>query len=109
MRPLCRYCGKPLPKRTTSRYLSKDQPAWNREDCQHMTNEKVITVRYGLPGYTNRVRMFTTWDERSYESVYGQGFFCTLRCASNFAGVFARLGHGTSAYYEALEKQEKRP
>jgi hypothetical protein len=110
--PLCRCCGKPLPKKVTTHYPPKgahffDGPM-SKEDCQALSNETVVSVAYHHNGRSDgvrQVRRFGTWDGESYDSVYGQGFFCTLRCAADFAAAFARRGDSTAAYVAALTKQ----
>jgi hypothetical protein len=117
--PLCRYCGKPLAKRTSSHYVKNDKygepfidSPKTKADCQKLTNETVISVAYHKRlrdgSGARHVWHYSTWDGESYESVYGAGFFCTQVCAVHFANLHAKEGQSTSVYVAALMKQREK-
>jgi hypothetical protein len=114
VRPLCRYCGKPLAKLTVSHWITANDPdpPIDKAECQQRAGDRqVISVRYGglWRGHEDirKVRVYTTWDGESYESVYGAGFFDTQTCATHFANLHARDGRSTSVYVAALVKQSE--
>ena len=115
--PKCRHCGKPIRKRTTMHIFDSHcgdiayfkvhdprlRPA-NKADCQALTNETVVSVRYhdqwrDGEKIGRRLSSFTTWDGESYVDP----FFCNGTCALNFAYMCARAGIGRKA-----AKQEER-
>ncbi len=106
--PLCRYCGAPIAKQTTSVVFpygtdGKSRPV-DREAAQRVINERIISLRYtGSPGDSDR-RVFSVnvWDGESYEDE----FFCKLIHAEHFARLYARAGKVTVAYNEAWAKQQ---
>lgn len=114
--PLCRCCGKPIPRFTRTIYVvgpnsvqTKDVvvgPLYSKEDCQRHTNHRVVSVRYDDarhddPDQRRKVWRFTTWDGVSYEDE----FFCKGTCATRFAYVMAHAGHCTVAYKNALAQR----
>jgi hypothetical protein len=109
-RPLCRYCGKPIPKRTTSLIFGQstisnsdywktiDAKPVTREDAQRHSNLPLVSVRYH--DYPSRhVTSASTWDGESYVDEY----FCNGDHAKRFAYVMARNGDSTKAYAEAMK------
>lgn len=92
-RPLCRYCGAPIAKQTSTHY--PNNPHWRPgpdsprtwADCQQLTNERVVSVRYFGTGADRHVQRYTTWDGASYVSPY----FCRDEHAKRFAHVVCDL------------------
>jgi hypothetical protein len=124
-RPLCRYCGKPLPKATERFWCYLTEPTHigsrkdyvvgtfrNKEALQRVTNREITSVTYHLNnehhrerGLAGTISSFSTWDGESYLSVYGAGFFCANTCAIHFANYFARRGEVMLAWLEASRDQ----
>ncbi len=106
--PLCRCCGKPIPKKTIVHYFgkraSKNYGWWvdhtqfpgDKAEVQRLTNQRVIRM-----GKTRDGQIFkaTVWDGESYVSRY----FCKDQCARAF-GYFAldHPGYETAAYAAAV-------
>jgi hypothetical protein len=111
-RPLCRLCGKPVPK-VTDRLLFGQSPRdcerftgyrvarpSNKEAAQRYANGQILAVRYGTmatgaaaPGgghFNERVPRYvesaTYWDGESYRDEH----FCSDPCAVRF-GYFAAV------------------
>lgn len=125
-RPLCRCCGKPIPKRTVAYtvYLTAEKaeevnrwhancghqwsravagPLHNKAECQAKVNGQVVSVSYGGRSEggqidKRRVGHFTVWDGESY----ADEFFCKGSCATRFAYVMARAGRCTNLYSQAV-------
>ncbi len=119
MNPLCRYCGKPIAKRTDLHWVrdadSMTQggvtkyvlgPLYSKTDCQRHVNQQVVSVSYMPRKGERRVVSFTTWDGESYVDRY----FHNGTCARDFAYLIAhaRPDLSTSAYNEAVAKQRER-
>ena len=114
--PLCRYCGKAIAKYTTTHFIDrKDQQLTSKADCQKLTNEKVVSVRYGpryqpdshLLDYQHQdiVWAYSTWDGESY----ADEFFCNGTHAKDFGYAAARWENGRlamPAYHQALKQKE---
>lgn len=117
--PLCRYCGKPIPKRTTTVHFEKTQQdvdkhpmmKWwryvvgqptNKAEAQRLVNEPIVSIRrhYADP---NLIASVGIWDGESYVDP----FFCNGQHAKDFAYVIARdkPGLGTNSWAEAINKQ----
>jgi hypothetical protein len=114
--PLCRYCGKPIPKATRVvwlhprpltdheeedggamwRHVSVEELPCNLAECQRLTNQQILQVRYGTKG---SITHFHEWDGKSYKDQY----FCKGDCAKRFGYVAARRGEYTTAYEKASE------
>lgn len=110
--PLCRFCGKPIAKRTIRHYFGKrpdycrrsdwsvdhvEQPA-TMADAQRLINEQIVSVR------RDRRRMISdvgAWDGESYVDE----FFCKGECARRFGYAMARNEQGFAAqpYWDALK------
>lgn len=113
MRPLCRYCGRPIAKRTTAVYFGMgdtraDEYSQNRTErpatkaeAQRLLNLEIAAVRRSADG--GYVRQVTVWDGESYASRY----FCTGEHAKRFAAVMAKAGHCTKAYNDALKEEQR--
>ena len=118
--PLCRYCGKPIKKHTSTVYFVKERSALMRDsvhtrhivgspttkaEAQRMVNEQIVSVRRGTmyqldPAIVGQVSL---WDGVSYEDE----FFCNGTHAQRFAYVMARTGQATVAYADATKKTNK--
>jgi hypothetical protein len=129
MGPLCRYCGKPIAKRTrlvnvdhaetdqrqyhdhtefwTHVYVTDETWPKNKADCQKLTNRQVVAVKYGAhvrgDYYEHRVRAFSDWDGESYDDP----FFCNGDHAKRLGYLMADGGHCTKKYNEALRTQQE--
>lgn len=116
--PLCRYCGKPIAKYTTSAYFGvgpvsstiREFPR-DKAEAQRFVNGRIIAVKYwrggdnfvratGFPDH-DFVSAASLWDGESYVDE----FFCTQNDARRFAYLFAREGKVTTAYNKAAMKQ----
>lgn len=105
--PLCLWCGKRIPKYTTShnvitpamwqtsfadRYESLPK---TMADCQKLTNERVVSVDYQYEQDANYdrtgrrvIHSYSTWDGESYQDE----FFCNGDHAKSFG--YAAAHHG---------------
>jgi hypothetical protein len=116
--PLCRYCGKKIPKYTTTTYFgSIGRPSiggrlphfpHDKAEAQKLVNEKIVSVRYSrytpsqyvsLPSEPEHdyINWVGTWDGETY----WDEFFCRQPCAVNFAYTCVRAGHHSKAYAKA--------
>jgi hypothetical protein len=113
-RPLCVYCGKPIPKLTTtvwvgsasdkikhqdsswSRYVYPEEPLRSIAECRRLSNQQVISLHYGFGGTVSR---FAEWD--------GQTYWCASQpcCSGTCAVKFARAAH--KAGYRLLQPGEQ--
>jgi hypothetical protein len=104
--PLCRWCGKPIPKWTRNLYFGQsprsdafsrsfaEKPA-NREDAQRLVNEKIVSVRYwDTPDEPRHVHMASSWDGESYTDQ----FFHSADCARAMGYAAAHNGWTAEAY-----------
>ena len=119
--PLCRYCGKPIAKKTKTVWFGRDSgtpslagyisnrpefPA-SRDEAQRLIgNLTVVSVRWsrGDDYYAKKaghdfIWQVTTWDGLSYASPY----FCSGEHARSFGILMAKGGHCTTAYTKAKE------
>ena len=134
--PFCRWCGKAIPKRTTYvavndptstarpadsefwRHIYPEQRPTSKDECQKLTNEKVVSVHYDyaeqnwIGEYPNRklvesgarkVRDFRTWDGESYIDE----FFCNGQHANWFGYAAAAKGLAMPKYNEAVRKKRE--
>ena len=110
--PHCRYCGKPIPKYTNTHFFSwtDDAAPLSLADCQQLTNQQVVSVRYG-PSYRNgqctgrQIRVYSTWDGESYRDQ----FFCNDNHAKLFGYAAARWNDGhlsMGAYRKAMAQYQ---
>jgi hypothetical protein len=127
--PLCRACGKPIAKYTTtayvvpelderyhrnnsySRYIYANPPLVSKADCQRVSNQQVMSIKYTIdtdahfepiPG-SRHVHLFTEWDGESYTDE----FFCSGACAQDFGRMAARSGKIQSvAYVDAIKRRK---
>lgn len=108
--PYCRYCSRPIKKRTrtvflrvpdpNAKYANTDSEFWRtveveklpqtREECQKLTNRKVVSIRRWQDG----IHSFTDWDGESYDDE----FFCTTTCAQGLGYAAAREGWATKRW-----------
>lgn len=127
--PLCRYCGKPIAKRSRVVYLTLKITEYNRNhgdsivykevpefpkskaECQKITNRQVISVSWASvhnseTDTTTRpyINKFYDWDGESYIDE----FFCNGDHAKRFGYLMARGEHYTTAYADAFRKQHEK-
>lgn len=115
--PFCRYCGKPIPKRTDTVYFGRklhglaEFPKTTAE-ARRLVNGTVISCRWsryepggfkmqGEPDH-DYVAWVGVWDGESYEDE----FFCTQVDARRFAYLYAREGQATVAYNKAVMRAD---
>lgn len=121
--PLCRYCGGPIRKWTKTVWLRVPKPGdvapgyievealpQTKAEVQKLTNAKVMSVCRAtrFDSATDKavdigINRFTTWDGETYVD----DFFCSGIHARWFAEVFARAGHCTTSYADAVKKKVK--
>lgn len=126
VRPLCRYCGKPIAKRTTKvyiveeldprfhksgefiRYIASPERVRDKAGCKRLTNNEVTAVSYwqkmenGEPCGERYITSFSEWDGESYDDE----FFCSGDDAKRF-GYFAVINGNvqTNSYVKAKKTQ----
>lgn len=120
--PLCRYCGKAIPKRTVALMCYAEPPRTEyldhrsgqmrpiavsrhrvgvfrtKAELQKVVNEEVVSVRKHPDGTIN---FASTWDGQSYVSEY----FCNGKHATLFAYVMAKAGEATTSYAKAIAER----
>lgn len=117
--PLCRYCGKPIAKRTTRVRIDFDQRAaiTSKADAQRLTNLQVTSLNYEQGGsdtigsarkrksmgIARRLSSYSTWDRETYEDE----FFCNGLHAQAFGRLICKKGYfvTTTAYSDALARR----
>lgn len=124
--PLCRYCGKPIAKRTTTVLVRAEQhpndqitASWCRyvyvgsnpprtiDDCRKLSNRIVVSVKRGKHWVDNYDRLeknetigeFTEWDGESFVDE----FFCRGECARGFGYMAAKTGMQSVAHEKAAK------
>ena len=105
----CRNCGKTIRKATTHVYIRKEPTQYTTTstsrfikhvyvgdalpraaaDLAHLTNERVVAVRYSSAN-AGTVSDFHTWDGKTYLPCFS--YFCTNRCAGLFGKRCAERG-----------------
>ncbi len=122
--PLCRYCGKPIRKRTTIVYVVPKLNQYHRSgsmqryvegvanslaDCRRFTNQQITSISYSplVDAYFEKtgerlVEKFYEWDGESYADPY----FCSGSCAQAFGYLMAKGGHCTRTFNEAMRNSE---
>jgi len=107
--PRCRWCGRPLRKRTRKtnvhvrrpdftrtlsngqfwRDIEVDEPLRTIEDAQRVTDRPIVHVKMfaELDG-SKSIAWIHDWDGTSYETRYD--FFCTNNCAAQMGRSAAR-------------------
>jgi hypothetical protein len=121
LQPLCRYCGKPIGKRTKtimfgcfeqetrdSQWLAtRHEKPTSREEVQRLTNQSLVSVRYVREYEGERyIHQASVWDGSSYKDDY----FCTTDHAQAFAYAVVQSPDNkltTQAYTKALAAQQK--
>ena len=116
MQPRCRYCAKPIRKKTTTHWFGR--PSTNlksfikthiekpktREEAQRLINEKIVSVGYWTdavhPEIGRYIDKVSTWDGESYVDQ----FFCSNLCAQKLGYLMAKKGNATKLYWESTEK-----
>jgi hypothetical protein len=118
--PLCRYCGRAIAKRTTTRRFrpaaarpagstiyEKDMidaaPASKAEAQKHF-NQQVVSVRWERGHRSEKlgyeyVDQVGLWDGESYDNA----FFCSNAHAIAFAYACATAGYTTKRYCQAVD------
>lgn len=104
--PLCRYCGKPIPKETEVIHFRGDrEPPRTREEAQRLTNRPIISIAYDAYEGVRYVQRISTWDGESYID----DFFCKGEHALRY-GYFAVKNDPdlrTQAWVDAVRRQEQ--
>lgn len=113
--PLCRCCGKPIPKHTETVFVRDPGcpehqmvpgavagPLHSKDECRERTSQIVINVRFFADHvkYRRRVSYFTTWDGVSY----ADQFFCSGPCRDLFAYACASDGRCLPPYNAAMRR-----
>lgn len=119
--PLCRYCGKPIGKRTKtimfgcveqetrdSEWLAtRSEKPVNREEVQRLVNQTLVSVRYTQEYEGDRyIHQANVWDGSSYKDDY----FCSTDHAQAFAYAVVQSPDNkltTQAYSNARVAQTK--
>lgn len=123
MRPLCRYCGKQIAKRTTTWMFGRSEDRRNtyikssaakprsKEEVAKITNMQLVRVRWTKEGeYATEkaghvfIYQASVWDGESYDDPY----FCNGEHARNFGYLMARAGHATMSYQDSNERALKK-
>jgi hypothetical protein len=130
--PLCRYCGKKIPKYTQTYYCYDEEPRrevvnhrtggvmkvfvpnhivgrfFSKADVQVATNLIITSVKYSTHEKPKPVYSFSAWDGETYVDQY----FCNGEHARNFGYACAALTQdggpkiAMPAYWDAVEKQK---
>lgn len=121
--PLCRYCGKPIAKKTRSVFFGDDfatharpddmftyraERPRSKEEAQRLLNHQVVSVKWARgeeyaakqAGF-DHITHATTWDGESYVDPY----FCNGTHAKAFAYLHAKAGAATTTYTAANAKR----
>jgi hypothetical protein len=112
--PLCRFCGVPIRKKTTTVYFKTGGQDWQRGDNEHwryltvrempktqaqcqrlVGNGKVMSVRKTYDG--KAISYCSVWDGAAYVDL----FFCNGDHAKQFGYAAAQAGHAMPAYNKA--------
>jgi hypothetical protein len=126
----CRYCAKPIPKRTQTTFFGSSQKTssskwWsyreempcNKDEAQALLDQPIVSVKWFRteppkdgyvrgsydPGF-DYISQVTTWDGESYADKY----FCKGFCAQNLGYMAARQNLATDDYNNAVERDNKR-
>ena len=119
LKPLCKVCGKPVPKRMTHHSfgasavrLADQHEFWRahaetpktKAEAQRLVgNQPIASLQrnYGGEGFSSA----STWDGESY---LWQGHFHAQGCAAEFGLAMAKLfpDHAMPAYREAVAAQK---
>jgi hypothetical protein len=114
-RPRCAYCNKLAPKLCTTVYVRSGTESvgkdgrWHRyayvpvtlhsiHDCQQLSNQEVLSVRYG---YGNTVARFSEWDGESYW--LPKSPCCTVECLQRYAQACHAAGYQIVRTHNAEE------
>lgn len=126
--PFCRWCGKPIPKRTAWKILETnpenmkyipdskvlvERLPQTKTEAQALFNERVLSVkRHKFYEYANDstvdkgIDQVTLWDGETYVDKY----FCSRTTCAVSMGYSAAVEHsfGTKAYRDAVAAAEKK-
>ena len=118
--PLCRYCGKPIAKRTESVNFN-ERPSrpdlrgikpLSRAEAQRLVNGKIVSVRWTVPKRLERGEFEPTGEPRFISQVglwdgesYVDEFFCNGDHAKSFGYSAAQKGMVTAAWQAATLKR----
>lgn len=120
--PLCRYCGKPIGKRTKtimfgcveqesldSEWLAfRYEKPRSREEVQRLVNQSLVSVRHVRdPEGDRHIHQASVWDGVSYKDDY----FCSSDHAQDFAYAVVRSPDNkltTQAYRDARDAQAQK-
>lgn len=111
--PLCRTCGKPIPKKTVRHwfgrsayrnegfYVDHPEKPHSKAEVQRLTNDQVVSIRKYSTG---EIYAAGTWDGESYVSEY----FCTDGCARSYGYFAVRCAPElrTKSYADAAAAQD---
>lgn len=123
IRPHCRYCGKPIAKRTTNvrfvdelkSHMKGDQftsyvvgMPQTKAEAQRLVNQQIVSVKrsgnpWGRDPQAEYITEAGVWDGESYVDPY----FCNGAHAKDFAYMVARDRPtiATKDYFEAIRKE----
>lgn len=123
--PLCRACGKPIPKHTNkvsfgetySKRFQNTRPV-SIEEARKLVNTQIVARRWTTPtrleqgeyvptGEPRFISEISTWDRESYIDE----FFCKGACAQSYAYMCVSSPNNkakSAAYSNALDRQAKR-
>lgn len=120
MGPLCKCCGKPVPKRMVTHNfgVTRDRsssPWWrhhpekplSRDELQRLVNGEIVSLKMSWRGESPRyIESANVWDGESY--VWG-GHFHAQGCAATFGQSMAELfpDYTMSAYKAAMAKRKE--
>lgn len=116
-RPLCRYCGRPIAKKTTEVAFGVDKPGHiyqtsrpdrvtTRAEASRLVNGTILSVRQGYGSRAGEIVTASVWDGESYVDAH----FDTGACAAAFGRAMARQFPTWSMpeYHAALAAQGAR-
>lgn len=123
--PLCRYCGKPIAKKTrtvifndglhrawadSGHWTYREERPRSKDEAQRLLNQQIVSVRWSRgEDYAAKQAGFdfisqaTTWDGESYVDSY----FCNGAHAKDFAYAAARGGYAMPDYIDAKGEQKR--
>lgn len=85
-RPMCKCCGKPIPKRTQRISVPREPSKMHPIFGWRYTGNMIVASRQYTPlvrdNGKKRLDSITVWDGESYFPRYK--FFCSIKCAALF-------------------------